>query len=305
MKIARLIGILSVLLQQPQATAAELATHFEVSTRTIYRDIETLCQAGIPLVTTQGVGGGIAIMDGYKIDKSLLTSADMQDILTGLKTLGSISAPASENRYQQLITRLCPPGADLLPLDQHILIDLSSWDKAALTAKIELLHGAIAGRRQVSFVYCAPAGETERMVEPYKLVFHWSNWYLWAWCQLRQDFRLFKLGRMSNLRLAAKFAEGRVAPLPDLSAERVFPPRYQVKALIMPNCKWRLIDEYGVDCFTEQPDGRLLFEFGFTDAENIISWLATFGGNAELLEPADLRWCMANFAAAIYANYCQ
>ena len=67
MKIARLIGILSILLQQPKTTAAELAERFEVSTRTIYRDIDVICQAGIPLVTTQGIGGGVAIMDGFKI----------------------------------------------------------------------------------------------------------------------------------------------------------------------------------------------------------------------------------------------
>lgn len=95
----------------------------------------------------------------------------------------------------------------------------------------------------------------------------------------------------------------RPVPLPDLSVERVFPSRYQVKALIEPDCKWRLIDEYGVDSFQVQPDGRLLFEIGFTDEENIISWLATFGGHAELLEPVELRRRMLDFAEAICANY--
>ncbi len=302
MKIARLIGILSILLQQPKTTAAELAERFEVSTRTIYRDIEVICQAGIPLVTTQGIGGGVAIMDGFKIDRTLLSSADMQAILIGLKTLDSFCTPNNAKRYQQLIDRLCPAGENLLPVNQHILIDLASWDKAALTDKIELLQDAITDSRKVAFVYCAPAGETERLVEPYKLLFQWSSWYLWAWCNLRQDFRLFRLSRMSSLVLVEDFVP-RSAPLPDLSVERVFPSRYQVKALIEPDCKWRLIDEYGVDSFQAQPDGRLLFEIGFTDEENIISWLATFGSHAEVLEPVELRRRMLDFAEAICANY--
>ena len=91
MKIDRLIGILSILLQKEVTTAPELAEHFEVSRRTINRDIETLCQAGIPIKTTQGVGGGISIMDGYKMDRTLLTSRDMQMILAGLRSLDSVS----------------------------------------------------------------------------------------------------------------------------------------------------------------------------------------------------------------------
>ena len=299
MKIARLIGILSILLQR-QITAAELAEHFEVSPRTIYRDVEALAQAGIPIVATQGIGGGIAIIDGYKIDKTLLTSAELQAILAGLKSLDSVSGT---NRYQQLMAKLCPPGFGLLPAEnQHILIDLASWDKSVLTAKLELLQKAIFEQRLVKFHYCAPDGETERQVEPYKLLFQWSGWYLWAWCKLRQDFRLFKLGRMSGLGLGEEF-EPRPVPLPDLAAERVFPSQYQVKALIQPECKWRLIDEYGVDSFTTQPDGRLLFEFGFTDEDNIIPWLASFGGAAELLEPVDLRAKMVEFAEGILKKY--
>lgn len=300
MKIARLIGILSILLQKTRATAAELAEQFEVSPRTIYRDVESLAQAGIPVFATQGLGGGIAIMDGYKIDRTLLTSADLQAILAGLQSLDSVSGT---NRYQQLMAKLCPPGFGLLPAaEQHILIDLAAWDKTALTAKLELLQKAISECRLVQFHYCSPGGESERQVEPYKLLFQWSGWYLWAWCGWRRDFRLFRLGRMSGLRPGGQF-EARAVPLPELAAERVFPSKYQVKALIQPECKWRLIDEYGVDSFTVQPDGRLLFEFGFTDEENIIHWLAGFGGAAELLEPAELRAKMAEFAEGILKIY--
>ena len=90
MKIDRLIGILSVLLQQERTTAPELAEKFEVSRRTINRDIEDLCMAGIPIQTSQGVGGGISIMEGYSMDRTLLTSKDMKMIMAGLRSLDSV-----------------------------------------------------------------------------------------------------------------------------------------------------------------------------------------------------------------------
>ena len=89
MKIDRLIGILSILLQKETMTAPELAKRFEVSRRTINRDIDELTYAGIPIRTTQGVGGGISIAEGYKMDRTILTLKDMQVILAGLPWLNS------------------------------------------------------------------------------------------------------------------------------------------------------------------------------------------------------------------------
>ena len=103
MKIDRLIGILSILLQKETVTAPALAEQFEVSRRTISRDIDTLCQAGIPIVTRQGVNGGISIMDGYRIDRTLLTNSEMKDILAGLRSLDSVNGT---NRYGQLMEKL-------------------------------------------------------------------------------------------------------------------------------------------------------------------------------------------------------
>ena len=198
MKIDRLIGILSILLQQDKVTAPFLAEKFEVSRRTINRDIEDLCKAGIPLVTSQGVNGGISIMEGYKIDSTLLTSADMQAILAGLRSLDSVSGT---NRYAQLMEKLSVGASDLLPGGQHILIDLSSWSKTALSPKIELIHGAIEYGRCVSFQYYAPKGESSRLLEPYYLIFRWASWYVWGYCRERKDYRLFKLNRMTELRM--------------------------------------------------------------------------------------------------------
>ena len=300
MKLDRMIGILAILLQQEKATAPALAEIFEVSRRTINRDIEALCMAGIPIATQPGQNGGISIMEGYKIDRTLLSKADMQAILAGLRSLDSVSGT---NRYGQLMEKLSAGASKrLLAGDSHILIDLSSWYKASLTPKIEQLHGAILSQETISFTYYAPGGKTERTIEPYDLVFQWASWYVWGWCHYRQDFRLFKLNRMTDLRIG-KYFEKRQAPLPDLSQERVFPNVWQVKARIHPDYQWRLVEEFGLDSFEAEEDGSLLFSFGFSDKRSIICWIASFGEGAELLEPSELRREIVAFAEGIRNKY--
>ena len=140
MKIDRMIGILSILLQQEKVTASYLAEKFEVSRRTINRDIEDLCKAGIPVVTRQGAGGGISIMADYRMERTLLTTREMQDILAGLRSLDSINGT---NRYGQLMEKLSAGSSDFLSGGQSVLIDLSSWYKDALAPRIELIRSAI------------------------------------------------------------------------------------------------------------------------------------------------------------------
>lgn len=300
MKIDRLIGILSVLLQQGRATAPELAERFEVSRRTINRDIEALCRAGIPIATAQGVGGGIRIMDGYHVDRTLLTSRDMQMILAGLRSLDSVSG----NRYYgQLMEKLQPGSSGFVSGRDSILIDLSSWYKESLAPKIETIQTAIAEKVKLAFTYYSPGGTSERVTEPYYLVFRWSNWYVWGFCEMREDFRLFKLNRMDQVRALADRFTGRKVPLPDLSAERIFPGGIRVKALFEPEVKWRLVEEFGPRCFEEQEDGRLLFRGDYTDRENLISWLLTFGNKAELLEPEDIRDAIRGIAEQTANRY--
>ena len=299
MKIDRLIGILSILLQQDKVTAPYLADKFEVSRRTINRDIEDLCKAGIPLTTSQGVNGGISIMEGYKIDSTLLTSADMQAILAGLRSLDSVSGT---NRYAQLMEKLSAGASDFMPGGQHILIDLSSWSKSALSPKIELIHRAIECGRCIQFRYYAPKGESSRLIEPYYLIFRWASWYVWGYCREREDYRLFKLNRMTELQTGDPF-EQRTPLLPDLSNETVFPHDYLVKALVAPEYRWRLIEEYGPDSFTLREDGKLLFSFGFTDEDTILGWILSFQGGAELLEPERLRKRLASFGETLQKQY--
>ena len=286
MKIDRLIGILSILLQEEKTTAPELAERFEVSRRTINRDIEDLCKAGIPIRTAQGTGGGISIMDGYRMDRTILTSKDMQMILAGLRSLDSVSG---SSYYSQLMEKIQTGSSEFISGRGSMLIDLSSWYKGSLAPKIEVIQSAIESRHLIRFEYFAPSGESDRRIEPYYLVFQWSSWYVWGWCLERKDYRLFKLNRIDKVAEIDKEFICRNAPMPDLSTEKIFPGGIKVKALFTPDMKWRLVEEFGSHCFTETDDGRLLFSADYTDMENLVTWLMTFGAKAEVLEPAEVR----------------
>lgn len=279
MKIDRLIGILSVLLQEEKITAPELADKFEVSRRTINRDIEDLCKAGIPITTTQGSGGGIRIMDGYRMNRTLLTSKDMQMILAGLRSLDSVS------------------GRD------SILIDLSSWYKETLAPKIELIQNAVEERNLLTFQYYAPKGNGKRSIEPYYLVYKWSSWYVWGWCTGKKDYRLFKLNRMDALLKEDTTFMPREVPMPNLSDEKIFPGGIKVKALFTRDSQWRLVEEFGIHCFIENEDGTLLFTADYTEKENLLSWLLTFGDKVKVLEPAWVQEELIRIAKNIIKAY--
>ena len=300
MKIDRQIGILSMLLQKDTLTAPYLAEQFEVSRRTINRDIEDLCKAGIPIMTRQGINGGISIMENYKLDRMLFTHGEMQDILAGLRSLDSVNGT---NRYGKLMEKLSVGSSDFMVGNQSVLIDLSSWYKDSLASKIELIRTAVDNCKELEFVYYSPKGESVRCIEPYYLIFRWTSWYVWGWCKKREDFRLFKLNRMDKLQISEQMFVKRQAPMPDLSNERIFPGGIKVKALFDPECKWRLVEEFGSGCFAEQADGKLLFRADYTDKENLVTWLLSFREKVELLEPEEIREELKNSIEAMKKKY--
>lgn len=300
MKIDRLIGILSILLQKEKVTAPELAEKYEVSRRTINRDISVLCNAGIPIVTTQGTGGGISIMDGYRIDRSILSVKDMQMVLAGLRSLDSVSG---SQYYSQLMEKIKAGSSEVISGSDSVLIDLSSWHKDSLAPKIELIQDAIELGKTLKFEYYAPRGNSEREIEPYYLVFKWTSWYVYGYCLLRKDFRMFKLNRMAHIAHTTYFTKKRDVPMPDLSNENVFPPRERVKAIFDASMKWHLIEEYGVESFTELSDGKLLFEHTYADDEGLLSWILSLRDKVTVLEPESIREKLLHITSELLEKY--
>ena len=300
MKIDRLIGILSVLLQEEKTTAPELAERFEVSRRTINRDIEALCKAGIPIQTAQGIGGGISIMEGYRMDRTILTSKDMQVILAGLRSLDSVSG---SSYYGQLMEKIQAGSSDFVSGRDSILIDLSSWYKGSLAPKIEVVQDAIENRQYLKFKYFAPSGESKRTIEPYYIIYKWTSWYVYGWCLKRKDFRLFKLNRMDKVTMSKDTFECRNVPAPEISVVPIEPRDIILKALFEPDMKWRLVEEFGPECYEVAEDGRLLLVEKYFDIENMVMWLLTFGDKVEVLEPPEAREKLRDIAGAMGRMY--
>lgn len=287
MKIDRLIGILSVLMKRNKVTAPELAEKFEVSRRTINRDVETLLKAGIPLVTEQGAGGGISIVEGYKIDKTLLTSGEMQSVLMGLKSLSSVSGSKS---FDNLMDKFNKDNEQVVAADSHLVIDLTAWNTRSLAPVIQKLQRAMDNNCLVKFTYYSPGGNTQRTVEPYLLVFRWYSWYLWSFCNLRQEFRLFKLGRMDQVEITEEsFIPRIVADIKDIPKEVYNPDSIRVHAVFNPSVKWRLMEEFQRGAFKEEKDGSIFMDFTWSDKESLFSYLLGYRNNVEILGPPKLR----------------
>lgn len=301
MKIDRLIGIISILLQKEKVTAPYLAEKFEVSRRTINRDVENLCKAGIPIVTEQGKNGGISIAEGYKVDKTLFTSGEIQAILSGLKSLDSVSG---SNRYQLLMDKLSCGSNDYVGASGPVVINLSSWYQSSLPPKFELIKDAIERKKKIEFHYYGPGGDNTRLLEPCLLIFEWSSWYVWGYCLLRDDFRMFKLNRMDLIRCTNEDCEKREIPLYHMDPRKVsWTNGVEVTAEFDKSMKWRLIEEFGINSFSENADGRLLMNIGWSDQESLFGWLLGFRDCVRIIEPVEYQKDFLNLLERIKNLY--
>jgi len=298
MKLDRLIGILTILLQNDKSTAPELAKRFDVSRRTILRDIDTLCLAGIPVVTVRGGDGGIFIMEGYKINKNVLTAEELQTLVTGLKSIDSVS---KQSNFESLMMKLAPSDA-IISLTDSVVIDLSSHYKDSLSEKIALFKQAIAEHRTVQFDYYYAKGEMPREIEPYFVEFRWNAWYIFGWCKLRDDFRRFKLNRLWNPILTDEIFSVRSVPPEKANAEDAFPEQYHIKILFDKSVRFRLIEAYGLHCYEETDDG-LLLSLDYTNKDYMFSWILGFGDKAKVLTPEETRMEFATLAKNIFNLY--
>lgn len=184
MKIDRMMATLTLLQEREWLQACELAKRFEVSVRTVYRDVEALNLSGIPIETRQGTGGGIRIMPGYKLDKSLLTEQDLTDVVTALKSFSTALPGSPESVLLEKLTRSVPKDRkmDFQRRTNEVIIDISPWgDDARLREKLAIVREALEGNRLLAFGYVDSQGkQTRRVIEPQTLVFKGMNWYVFG-----------------------------------------------------------------------------------------------------------------------------
>jgi predicted DNA-binding transcriptional regulator YafY len=291
----RLFQLLYLLLENGTMTAPALSRALEVSVRTVYRDVETLSMAGVPIYASAGKGGGISLLPGYTFDKTLLSDEEQNQLLFAIQSL-----KAADQKIEPLLQKM---GAAFQKTPQSwIEVDFSRWGMGRTdTARFELLKTAILSRQVLSLTYCGTSGETsQRKIHPLKLIYKDKHWYLQGYCLRAGDFRLFKTGRMLDLTVTGEtFTEEYEGELPPIEAQAPPFSTVHLKLRIAQRLAFRVYDEFDRGCVTPQPGGSLLVEVDFPLDSWVVGYLFSFGSDLEVLEPADLRRHLAEYAQKI------
>ncbi len=294
MKIDRLVSIIMILLDKKRIGAQELADMFEVSPRTIYRDIDTINMAGIPVRSTSGVGGGFEIMQKYKIDKKVFSTADLSAILMGLTNLSTmIRGDELVNAIAKVKSFIPAEKAKDIELKANqIYIDLSPWiGNRNIQAYLEIIKTSLLESRLLSFEYADRYGnKTARTAEPYQLVLKNSHWYLQGYCLKRNDFRLFKISRISNLQIQEEFFTPREYQKPQLDfADILATMQTKIKIRIHKSVMDRILDFCAFEHFSPDGNDHYIVSFPFIENEYYYNILFSFGNKCECLEPLHIR----------------
>lgn len=283
MKDNRLFRILYYILEKGKVTASELADKFEVSARTIYRDIDSISSAGIPIYALQGKGGGIEIAEDFVLSKSLLSENEKQQIMSALKGLDN-TAIQHEN---DLLTKLS--ALFKMKSTNWIEVDFNNWQNNKLYEKtFDGIKSAILSKNIISFTYFSSnEKETRRSVKPVRLLFKSQDWYLYAFCLLRNDFRYFKLSRIKNLEIhIEKFDDS----FEDVILKKEMPHdnTVHIKVKFDRKVAFRVYDELNGE-ITEDDEGNLYSEIEIPNDYNLYNYIFSFGDGAEVLEPKEIR----------------
>lgn len=283
MRESRLFRIVYYLLQNGKATAPELAQKFEVSIRTIYRDIDAISSTGIPIYATQGKGGGISILNGYTLDKSLFSEQEQEQMLTALQ--GMIAA--TEKNSNELLTKLS--GLFQIKSTNWIEVDFSDWaHRTPQQDTFNIIKEAIFQKRTISFCYFSGKGNKEkRNARPIRLVFKSKSWYLYSFCLLRNDYRFFKLTRIKELEMLSETFTQDFTPA-KIKKQIQVENTVAVKLKFDRQAAFRVYDEF-TDNITEDSQGNLYVQIDLPNNEVLYSYVMSFLDSVEIIEPQSIR----------------
>lgn len=283
MQESRLFRIVYYLLENGKATAPELAQKFEVSIRTIYRDIDAISSAGIPIYAAQGKGGGISILSDYTLEKSFLSEQEREQILMALQGIMATTGKTSD----ELLTKLS--GLFRMKFTKWIEVDFSDWVQGKPQQNtFDLIKNAIFQKKVISFCYFNSKGNnSKRNARPICLVFKSKDWYLYAFCLLRNDYRFFKLTRIRQVEMLSDTFTQDFTPI-KIEKQIHIEKTITVKLKFDRRIAFRVYDEF-TDNITEDTQGNLYVQVNLPDNENLYSYLLSFAEYVEVLEPQCIR----------------
>ncbi len=293
MQESRLFKIVYHLLDKGKATATELAEKFEVSVRTIYRDIDALSGAGIPVYAETGRNGGIHLMDEFVLDKAVLSEEEKQEILAALQSINTTQNISNSQTLQKL------SAIFHLSLEHWFEVDFSRWgNRGTDNEKFELLKTAVIHCRSVKIRYAGSCEViSERIVQPCKLAYKGMSWYLKAFCTEKQDWRVFKLNRILDLEILEESFPHRNFPKTIDSPETEY---HQITLRFPKEISYRVYDEFDQTQIQRQENGDLIASVKMPEDTWLIGFLLSFGTQVEVIEPLYLKSVIAEQAKQIY-----
>lgn len=310
MKIDRLLAITMLLLNRRRISAKELSERFEVSLRTVYRDVEAINQAGIPVVSYAGLSGGYEIMDQYRLERQFLSLEELQSIIVGLK---GIRSTVGEQEIGNLLDKVGALVAKseintATQLDNQLIIDMNPWRQDSQDKeKLNTLRTAIKESKQISFQYISSQSEQSvRTAEPMSIVAKGFGWYLYGFCLLRQDYRTFRLSRMKEIEVLAHTFERRAEaaqPLQHGWGQRDPSTLITMVLHAQPSIQAQIEDYFQTKQIAYQPDGSMIITAKQPDEPWLHSMLLGYGAGVRILEPSHLAATIKEKAEKIVALY--
>lgn len=302
MKTERLLAIVIKLLNRKKMTAKELADYFEVSVRTIQRDMETIELAGIPVVSEKGLNGGYSILENYKIHNSYFNDIEHQLLMTALD---GVYKTYDDKNLKNIIEKLSSIKMHHSPSEnQSLILDFSDWGpESRRQEKVNSIHKAIDRQKVIHFRYIDINGKfTSREAEPVSLILKINKWYLYAFCRLRKDYRLFKIGRMHDVQITEKRMDpNREIPPFDFTHDDRESVRVRLK--FHKQALNQLEDYFELDRLKFHENGFIYVTEYFPEDEWVYGMILHFGDQVEVLEPKHIRTIIKERAEKILEKY--
>ncbi len=308
----KLFELLYLLMAKKRMTAGEIAEHFEVSVRTVYRWVDSLCMAGIPIGSSQGKGGGLYLDENFVLDKTLLSEDEKLNVLAAVNAFSALSGASSEADPElSAVQKLRPLSTQNT---EWLEIDFSTWNPqgAYLRTVFAVARGAILKQQQLSIDYYSSRGERgARTLQPWKLVFRGQAWYLYGWCNQKNEPRYFKLSRIQDIKNIQRpitiFADSACVkecrPVGKASFFAKSSPLVTLLVKLPAEKAYRIMDDYMV--IERKPagggeEGMILLTFQMPDEYWLVPYLLSFGSCLEVISPMQVREAVASEVRKMY-----